>query len=394
MKKLNLLVLALCFMCNAVKAQVVFGENEKDFVKTSPFSNKKKEHVGGNPFLSGEEKFKPSTISSNWFASIKAGLSEFSGAPVGCTDFLGHTRSTMVFSLGKWHSRFLGTRAVFQGFKFTNANKESMSYQNYRGDLMLNVSSFYRTHYDQLPHWDLAPYIGAGVVRNIDLHKAPFALSYGLLCSYRVTSRLHVTAELGGTSTYQQFDGMGKANHFGDNLFQACLGITLGLGKQGYMRKAKLEILDTDRTEAVAPPYPKNNFDGLQKLKERMAMDGISSNPADNSIQLDAPILFFFKINSTELVDKQQLVNIKEIAGAVKTNDLRIKIIGAADSKTGRPSYNRKLSVKRAKYIAKLLLREGVEKSKMEGISRGGINIYKPYTANRHTCVILYKENK
>jgi len=28
----------------------------------------------------------------------------------------------------------------------------------------------------------------------------------------------------------------------------------------------------------------------------------------------------------------------------------------------------------------------------MTGATRGGINLYKPYTANRHTCVILYKQ--
>lgn len=391
MNKLNVLLLVLPMVCNAARAQVVFGENEREFVKTSSFSYRKTEHVGGKPFLSGEEKFKQSTIASNWFGSIKAGASVFSGAPVGCTDFFGHTRPTVVFSFGKWHSRFFGTRAVFQGFKFTNANDEAMNFQNFHGDLMLNVSSFYRTHYDPLPHWDLIPYIGAGVVRNTDLHKAPFALSYGVLCSYRVTSHLHVTAEFGGTSSYQQLDGLGKANHFGDDLFQACIGFTIGIGKQGYQRKEKLEILDTEGSDITdLTPYPRNNFEGLQKLKERMGQDGKKAE--GGNIQLDAPILFFFKINSTELVDKQQLVNIKEIAGAVKMNDLRIKIIGAADSKTGKPSYNRKLSIKRAKYIAKLLLKEGIEKGKMEGVSRGGINIYKPYTANRHTCVILYKE--
>ena len=77
----------------------------------------------------------------------------------------------------------------------------------------------------------------------------------------------------------------------------------------------------------------------------------------NSGIQLDAPILFFFKINSTNLVDKQQLVNIGEIAGAVKENNLSVKIIGAADSKTGTPKHNRALSVKRAKYIAKLLMK-------------------------------------
>ena len=256
---------------------------------------------------------------------------------------------------------------------------------------MLNVSSFYRTTYDPLPRWDLVPYIGAGVIHNSELHHIPFALSYGLLCSYRATNRLHVTAELGGTSTYQKFDGLGKNKHFGDNLFQATVGLTIGIGKQGYERKPVLEVLDTDNQGVTdLTNYSKNSFDGLRKLRDRMASE---EQAVENSgIQLDAPILFFFKINSTNLVDKQQLVNIGEIAGAVKENNLSVKIIGAADSKTGTPKHNRALSVKRAKYIAKLLMKAGVDKSKMQGISRGGINLYKPYTANRHTCVIVYKE--
>ena len=144
-----------------------------------------------------------------------------------------------------------------------------------------------------------------------------------------------------------------------------------------------------------ASQFPKNDFEGLKSLKERMSKgDNGSGSLPSSGIQLDAPILFFFKINTTTLIDKQQLVNIKEIAKAVNENDLRINIYGAADSKTGTPKHNQKLSVRRAKYIAKLLMKAGVDKSKMRGFSRGGINIYKPYTANRHTCVIVYKEQQ
>ena len=92
------------------------------------------------------------------------------------------------------------------------------------------------------------------------------------------------------------------------------------------------------------------------------------------------------------MVDNQQKVNIKEIAGVVKENGLKVRIIGAADSKTGTKAINRQLSIKRAKYIAKLLIKEGVPKSSMTGVSRGGIDLYKPSTANRHACVIVYSE--
>lgn len=396
MKKLTFL-LATFLMASYANAQVVFGENEKEFVKSTSFSSGRQPKKDTKPYLSGQEKFKLSAIGDNWFGCVKAGMSTFTGAPVGCTDFFGHTRPTMLVSFGKWHSRFFGTRLVYQGFTFTNADNKAMNYQNYHGDLMLNLSSFVRSSYNPLPRWDFALYLGAGAIKNTTIHKAPFAVSHGFLCSYRATNRLHVTAEMGGTSTFQRFDGIGKDKHFGDNILHASLGVTIGIGKQGFDRKPVLEVLgdDGDHTSLLydGSQFPKNDFEGLKSLKERMSQ-GDDGSLASSGIQLDAPILFFFKINTTTLIDKQQLVNIKEIAKAVNENDLRINIYGAADSKTGTPKHNQKLSVRRAKYIAKLLMKAGVDKSKMRGFSRGGINIYKPYTANRHTCVIVYKEQQ
>lgn len=398
MKKLTFL-LATFLMASYANAQVVFGENEKEFVKSTSFSSGRQPKKDAKPYLSGQEKFKLSAFGDNWFGSVKAGMSTFTGAPVGCTDFFGHTRPTMLVSFGKWHSRFFGTRLVYQGFTFTNTENKAMNYQNYHGDLMLNLSSFVRSSYNPLPRWDFALYLGAGAIKNTTIHNAPFAVSHGFLCSYRATNRLHVTAEMGGTSTFQRFDGIGKNKHFGDNILHASLGVTIGIGKQGFDRKPVLEVLGDDGAHTCllydGSKFPKNDFEGLKNLKERMSKeDNGSGSLAFSGIQLDAPILFFFKINTTTLIDKQQLVNIKEIAKAVNENDLRINIYGAADSKTGTPKHNQKLSVRRAKYIAKLLMKAGVDKSKMRGFSRGGINIYKPYTANRHTCVIVYKEQQ
>ena len=206
-----------------------------------------------------------------------------------------------------------------------------------------------------------------------------------------MSKRLSLSAEVGGTSTFQAFDGKGKDKHFGDNLLQASIGLTVGIGKLGWEKKPSKPVgMLPEQNVTDLTPFPRNDYEGLRRLRERM---GNGDATVDERLaKFDAPILFFFKINSTELIDKQQLVNIKEIAGAVKEFDLNLKIIGAADSKTGTKKINHKLSVRRAKYIAKLLIKAGVPKEKMIGISQGGINIYKPYTANRHTCVILYKQ--
>lgn len=394
MKKKSSLLLAMAIFATTANAQV-YGTDEKNYIKYLPQEPKLVSTSEAKPFLSGQEKFCLSEPGANWFATVKFGVSLFNGAPLGCGDAFDRMDGLVQLSLGKWHSRFFGTRVVYQGWGFKDSQMESMTYHNLHGDLMLNVSSFFRSDYAPMPKWNLTPYVGFGVIRNSDLHTNPFALSYGLVLNHRVADRIYIEAELGGTSTYQRFDGIGKKDHFGDNLFQASLGVNIGIGKQGFKRKRVLEVLNTGDGGVATDMtnYPRNDFKGLRDLMERLgggegSGDGMSSS---DSAGLDAPILFFFKINTTNLVDKQQLVNIKEIAGAVMEYGLKVRIIGAADSRTGSVKHNRALSIRRTKYIAKLLMKAGVPKDRMEGISRGGIDLYKPYTANRHTCVILYK---
>lgn len=392
MERIKLLLLATLFVGTTASAQV-YGDDEKDYIKVSSAVPRTVSSSSSKPFLSGQEKFALSGIGDNWFISAKAGVSVFYGAPKGCDDLFGRTNFTFNGNIGKWHSKYFGTRLTFQGFQFKNADKESMDYQNLHADLLFNLSSIYRRDYNPMPRWNFIPYLGFGAVRNSTLKTAPFGVSYGFVINHRVADRLYIEGELGGTSTFQKFDGLGKAKHFGDNLFQASIGLSVGIGKQGFNRKNSLSVLNTEGMGVVSDltRYPKNNYKGLNDLRARLAANADSLD-RNSKIQLDAPILFFFKLNSTVLIDKQQKVNIKEIAGAVLNNDLRVKIVGAADSKTGKPKHNMALGVRRARYIAKLLIKAGVPKSKMEGYSRGGINVYKPYTANRHTCVILYKE--
>lgn len=398
MKRLALMLGATILGALATKAQVVYGDDEKDYVASA-------NRVGSLTTLTNNangrisaESYKLSGIGDNWFATANFGVSTFLGHPKGCTDFFGRNQFTTMLSLGKWHSPYFGTRLTYQGFKFTNANLINQGYQNIHADLMFNVSSIFHTEHSVLSKWNVSPYIGGGVVRNKDIKKTLFGLSYGVTTSLRMTDRLHFNVDLGGTTTYQDFDGIGKKHHFGDNLLQGSIGFTVSIGKLGWEKKRNnnASLLPYPATINTDMSFPRNNYDGLNKLKERMANETRenkdTTNKSVNGIQLDAPILFFFKINSTTLVDKQQLVNIKEIAGAVKENNLKVKIIGAADSKTGTKKINRELSIRRCKYIAKLLHKAGVPKDRMTGISRGGINQYKPYTANRHACVIVYSE--
>ena len=68
MKKLTFL-LATFLMASYANAQVVFGENEKEYVKSTSFSSGRQPKKDAKPYLSGQEKFKLSAVGDNWFGS-------------------------------------------------------------------------------------------------------------------------------------------------------------------------------------------------------------------------------------------------------------------------------------------------------------------------------------
>lgn len=393
MKRLKLFILSLCVIqCMTSEAQVVFSEDERSFVLNTSYS-----HEASSPnnqeSAPSNEHFKLSGVKDNWFASLMGGGTAFIGSPSGCGDFFDRVSPTFHASLGKWHSPFFGTRLAFEGLQIKGASLDKQHFQNYHLDLMLNTSSFHRLDYSKMPKWNFVAYVGPGAINNSTLKKTSFALNYGLMCSYRIAKRVNLTTELGATSTHGNFDGMGRNAAFGDHLLHGSLGVTLDIGKLGWeKKKLKANPLYTPSYSTNTQVYPKNSYRGLNELLKRME-SSVAGNGTNTVNNFDAPILFFFKINSTHLIDPQQKVEIAEIAATVKEYDLKVKIVGAADSKTGTVEHNRKLSIKRAKYIAKLLIEAGVPKEKMSGVSQGGINIYKPFTANRHTCVILYQED-
>lgn len=413
---------------------------------------------------------------ANWFVSVQGGVSAFAGSPVGHGDFFDRTKPLLNISAGKWITPTVGIRASFQGLKFVDGNMESRSFQSIHGDIMYNISAAFREDHEILSKWDMMPYLGIGLVHNSFTGSKPFALSLGIAGRYRLTDRLHLSGEIGGTLTSKSMDGLGENKLFGDNFLNASIGLTVTIGKNGWKRvidptpyifqndqlmnrlenangkihklnvqKAKdaaalaemrkileieglLDKYDLSIPEGEVKKFPKNNYSGLNSLRARLRGkswsedDGINPrlaqkdreyepaawnndstklNPAeyfklmkDGKIFVGTPVFFFFKLGTTDLNEKAQIINLREIASVIKRYGLSARVVGAADSQTGSAYTNEKLSQKRAQYIIDLLKKQGVPEERMEKQYRGGINSYIPMHGNRNTCVLLYfKEN-
>lgn len=105
---------------------------------------------------------------------------------------------------------------------------------------------------------------------------------------------------------------------------------------------------------------------------------------------IGSPIMFFFMLNTDKLTDSSQLANLDEISRICKKYNLRLKVIGSADSATGNVENNVALSRLRSEYIAGELVKRGLSMDRITKVCRGGVNDYQPIQVNRCTKVELY----
>ena len=362
----------------------------------------------------------------NWFIEAKGGASAFLGTPIGCGDVFDRVTPLLQIGVGKWFTPAIGGRIGFQGLSFKNAEFHTMKYQFVHADFMYNVTSGIRQNESGIPLWDVIPFVGVGMIHNSDWinnctcqggssGSHPFAFTYGVEARYRISDRVHLVGEVSGMLTARNFDGIGTSTKFGDNMISVSAGLSFTIGKTGwkrvvdatpyieqnlalqdyiaYMRdkNAHLEkrLAGNDDGKTV---YPKNSYSGLNSLRARLSMNGDSLSSSDHlKVSIGVPVYFFFKLNTDKLVDKSQLVNLDDIAKMAKQENLKIKISGAADSATGTQSGNQDLGKRRAKFIAKALIKRGVDKSQIKAYNLGGIDKYAANEANRFTTVVLLK---
>lgn len=370
---------------------------------------------------------------SNWFIETKGGATAFIGTPIGCGDIFERTTPTLQVGIGKWFTPYVGGRIEYQGLEFKNSNLHNMKYDFVHADFMYNITGMLGINEQGLSKWSVVPFVGVGMIYSSDWRNSckggnvmsnshPFAFSYGVQLGYRLSNRAHLLTEISGITTAKSFDMNGLSSKFGDNMINISAGLSITLGKTGWKRvtdarpyvqqnnylmdkisamrshASKMESVQTGANGNV-----KNNYSGLNSLKLRMALGGGDNGNVNDSISnslvslstlsfsIDTPVYFYFKIGTSELVDKSQLTNLSELAKLALEHKLQINIQGAADSATGSSSKNRSLSIERAKYIAKELINRGISKDMIHATSLGGISNFEPKEANRYTMVVLTK---
>lgn len=227
------IIFIFAVLCS-LQAQANVQPSDRDTVHSVPLYNKTELLQPIQPvYLDGVVM--PIFRSGNWFVSMAGGATAFLGTPLGCEDLFGRLKPSYSFAVGKWFSPTVGARINYNGLQFKDGTLSTREYHYVHADLLWNVLGRSYTRQEQV-RWTLAPFAGVGLVHNADNGHNPFAISYGVQGQYRISKRVSALVELSGMTTFQDFDGYGKPNRFGDHMLSLTAGFSFNIGKVGWKR--------------------------------------------------------------------------------------------------------------------------------------------------------------
>lgn len=216
-------------------------------------------------------------LTSNWFVNIAGGASAFLGNPLGCEDLFGRACPMLHLSVGKWFNPSTGGRIAFQGFNLKNHLIEQQDYYHLHADFLWNITNLFQKGKQEESPWQFIPFAGTGIIQNRATHQHPFTINYGFLNHIRLNSRISVSMELGGLTTFGNFDGKGKSNRFSDHLFHLSAGINVILGNKGWKdqrnRVNDLLILNSCLSETNKILEKKNRENSLIMVQMRKVLE-------------------------------------------------------------------------------------------------------------------------
>lgn len=229
-KQIFFILVVLC----TLQAQASVQPVQVDTVQHTPYYNVSEELQPIQPvYLDGVVL--PASRTGNWFVSIAGGTSAFLGTPLGCEDLFGRLKPSYSFAVGKWFTPSVGARINYSGVQFKDGTLSNQDYHHIHADLLWNVLGRRYARQEQV-RWNLAPFAGVGLLHNASNGNNPFAVSYGVQGEYRISQRVSAILELSGTTTFQDFDGYGRANRLGDHMLSLTAGFTFHIGKTGWKR--------------------------------------------------------------------------------------------------------------------------------------------------------------
>ena len=306
-------------------------------------------------------------------------------------------------AIGKWFTPGLGLRTKLQGI-WGKAVTDGDNYGNGRKywslneDVMFNLSNLF-CGYSDTRVWNVIPFIGAGVNRDMSDNQYAMQLSVGLQSSWRLNKHLSIYLEGGLNRLEQESDGTIAAKNVlrhgtdwegKDQHLYAELGLTFNLGKATFCKVPDVDAiksLSQSQIDALNAQLGDANAENA-RLKQQLANQPKVTNTKE---YVTTPVSVFFNLGKSKIASRKDLVNVKELAEYAKNNNAKLKVTGYADNGTGSSEFNQKLSEKRAQAVADELVKLGVSRDNITTEGKGGVNSLTPDSYNRRAVVEVAK---
>ncbi len=305
-------------------------------------------------------------------------------------------------SIGKWATPAFGLRVKAQGAWMsqiqsaygpdnTTIKQFSISVQP-----MINLTNLFAGYKPRW--WEISLYGGFGVLDVVsDGGGMSYIADLGVFNTWNVTKRFHINLDIYTRLGEKDMDGLvgpGASNVIKNRDSQVgfSAGIGFNLGKVGWDKAPDMDAIlanhksQIDALNGTIAGLEAENADLKNKLARR-PKDKVVTNTVTEFATTSSSV--FFNINKSVIASKKDLVNVKQLADYAIANNKTVVVTGFADSKTGSAAYNQQLSEKRAKAVAKELVKMGVPENRIETVGQGGVADLTPVSYNRRAVVTL-----
>ena len=305
-------------------------------------------------------------------------------------------------ALGKWFTPGIGLRTKLQAWNAKQVGPENptskFNYWTLNEQVMLNLSNLL-CGYNPTRVWNVIPFFGGGISRNCDDNFYAMQLSVGLQSSWRLCKYANIYVEAGWNRLEEDFDGAYgntlKDSHVNrgwedkDNNLYAEVGLTFNLGKSTWEKTPDVDAIKAlaqSQIDALNAQLNDANAENA-RLKNMLANQKPVETPKAVKEFITTPVSVFFNINRTNIASQKDLVNVQALAKYAKENNCKLSVTGYADSATGTPAINQKLSEGRAATVTEELVKMGVGRDKITSVGKGGVDELSPISFNRRATV-------
>lgn len=324
-----------------------------------------------------------------WYSNQEHGRRLDNG---GDFDFLSKQRRSFGGSvaIGKWFTPGIGLRTKLQGFNSKKIGAVGVTSQHFwslNEQIMFNLSNLFMG-YNPERVWNISPFFGGGMARNMSANRYVMQLSAGINSSWRLCRNLDLYAEAGWNRMEDNFDGNEMAQlsntHHGrgwedkDNHLYAEIGLTFKLGKATWNKTPDVDAIKAlSQSQIDALNSQLNDLNAENgKLRKELA-EKPKTTVLTKSLKefVATPISVFFNIGKIDVALLKDLVNVRALAKYAIENNSHILVTGYADSSTGTPAINQRLSEQRANTIVEELVKMGVNRSNIRTAAGGGVKM-------------------